>query len=270
MDYIFDTHAHYDDEKFDPDRAEVLASLQENGIRKAVDVGAGIPSSKRAQSLAAAYDFLYCALGVHPTEVGDLNDETRAWLRTQAASDPKCVAIGEIGLDYYWEDTPHEDQKREFLWQMDLARELGKPIIIHSREAARDTYDLMKEARAGEIGGVLHCYSYTREMAREFLEMDFYFGVGGVITFKNSVKLKEAAQYIPLDRIVLETDCPYLAPVPFRGKRNSSLYLPYVVEALAQVRGISEEEVLRATWENAHRLYRLPDPLCNEDGFMLK
>lgn len=167
----------------------------------------------------------------------------------------KCVAVGEIGLDYYWDDPAREIQKKWFILQLQLARECRLPVIIHSRDAARDTADIMTAEKAGEIGGVIHCFSYTKETARIFLEMGFYIGIGGVLTFQNARKLKEAVEYIPMDRIVLETDCPYLAPVPFRGKRNSSLNLPYVVEALASVKGISGEEVRRAAWENGLRLY---------------
>ena len=254
---IFDTHAHYDDEAFDEDRDEVLKSLAENGIGKLVDIGASIDSCKRAQKISHEYDFAYCALGVHPTEIGDLNDETCKWLREQCMNDEKCVAVGEIGLDYYWDDTKPEDQKKWFEWQMELAREIEKPIIIHSREAAKDTVDMMKAAKAGEIGGVVHCYSYSKEMAREFLDMDFYFGIGGVLTYKNARKLVETVEYLPLEKIVLETDCPYLSPVPNRGKRNSSLNIPYVVTCMSQIKGISEEEIIKATWDNAHRLYRI-------------
>ena len=167
------------------------------------------------------------------------------------------MAVGEIGLDYYWNEPDRELQKEWFRRQLNLARELAKPVIIHSRDAAKDTVDLMTEEHAEEIGGVIHCYSYTKETAEVFLKMGFYFGIGGVLTFKNAKKLKEAVAYIPLDRIVLETDCPYLAPEPNRGKRNSSLNIPYVVKALAEIKGVEEETVRKAAWENAHKLYRL-------------
>jgi TatD DNase family protein len=167
------------------------------------------------------------------------------------------VAVGEIGLDYYWEEPDAAIQKEWFARQLDLARELELPVVIHSRDAAKDTIDVMTAAGADQIGGVIHCYSYTKEIARTFLNMGFYFGIGGVLTFKNAKKLKEAVEYLPMDRIVLETDSPYLAPVPFRGKRNSSLNIPYVIEALAQIKGISQEEVRRYAWENAHSLYQM-------------
>lgn len=253
---IFDTHAHYDDEAFDTDRDELLNSLPANGIARVVNVGSSLASCRHTIELTERYDFVYGAIGVHPSETGELSREDLEWLR-RACQSKKCVAVGEIGLDYYWDEPEREIQKLWFSEQLDLAREQKLPVIIHSRDAAKDTADIMTAKRAGEIGGVIHCYSYTKETAKTFLDMGFYFGIGGVLTFKNARKLKEAAEYIPMDRIVLETDCPYLAPEPNRGKRNSSLNLPYVAAALAQLKGISEEEVRAAAWENACRLYRL-------------
>ncbi len=256
MEKIFDTHAHYDDEAFDPDRDELLRGLPENGIEKVVNVGASLASCRRTLELMNRYEHVYGALGVHPSETAELDEEALAWLRQQCQVE-KCLAVGEIGLDYYWDEPDREVQKKWFVRQLGLARELKKPVIIHSRDAAKDTVDLMKAERASEIGGVVHCYSYTTETAKQFLDMGFYFGIGGVLTFQNARKLKEAAAYLPLDHIVLETDCPYLAPVPNRGKRNSSLYIPYVVTALAKLKGVEEDTVRQAAWENAHRLYRL-------------
>ena len=253
---IFDTHAHYDDEAFDEDRDALLAELPENGIARVVNVGASLASCGRTIELMNRYDYIYGAIGVHPSETAELNDEAFEWLRQQCQLE-KCVAVGEIGLDYYWDEPDRELQKEWFRRQLNLARELAKPVIIHSRDAAKDTMDLMTEEHAEEIGGVIHCYSYTKETAEVFLKMGFYFGIGGVLTFKNAKKLKEAVAYIPLDRIVLETDCPYLAPEPNRGKRNSSLNIPYVVKALAEIKGVEEETVRKAAWENAHKLYRL-------------
>lgn len=253
---IFDTHAHYDDEAFDEDRDALLAELPENGIARVVNVGASLASCGRTIELMNRYDYIYGAIGVHPSETAELNDEAFEWLRQQCQLE-KCVAVGEIGLDYYWDEPDRELQKEWFRRQLNLARELAKPVIIHSRDAAKDTVDLMTEVHAEEIGGVIHCYSYTKETAEVFLKMGFYFGIGGVLTFKNAKKLKEAVAYIPLDRIVLETDCPYLAPEPNRGKRNSSLNIPYVVKALAEIKGVEEETVRKAAWENAHKLYRL-------------
>lgn len=259
---IFDTHAHYDDEAFDEDREDLLAQLPAEGIARVVNVGASLTSCRRTLELAEQYDFMYCAIGVHPNETAELNEEHFKWL-WEACGHPKCVAVGEIGLDYYWDEPERAVQKEWFVRQLELARELALPVVIHSRDAAKDTADLMIAARAGEIGGVIHCYSYTRETARTFLDMGFYFGIGGVLTFQNARKLKEAVEYIPMERIVLETDCPYLAPVPFRGKRNSSLYIPNVIDALAQIKGISGEEVREQAWKNAHDLYRIKDAVSS-------
>lgn len=253
---IFETHAHYDDAKFDTDREMLLAELPQRGISPVINAGSSIATTKTTLSLAQEYPFLYAAVGVHPSDVDDLNEDTYAWLRQQTTLQ-KTVAVGEIGLDYYWPEPDHETQKKWFLRQLDLAREIKKPVIIHSRDAAKDTVDLMTEAHAEEIGGVIHCYSYTKETAKIFLDMGFYFGIGGVLTFKNAKKLKEAVEYIPMDRIVLETDCPYLAPEPNRGKRNSSLNIPYVIAAMAQIKGITEEEVRKAAWDNSLRLYHI-------------
>jgi len=253
---IFETHAHYDDAKFDTDREMLLADLPQRGISPVINVGSSIATTKTTLSLAQEYPFLYAAVGVHPSDVDDLNEDTYAWLRQQTTLQ-KTVAVGEIGLDYYWPEPDHETQKKWFLRQLELAREIKKPVIIHSRDAAKDTVDLMTEAHAEEIGGVIHCYSYTKETAKIFLDMGFYFGIGGVLTFKNAKKLKEAVEYIPMDRIVLETDCPYLAPEPNRGKRNSSLNIPYVIAAMAQIKGITEEEVRKAAWDNSLKLYRM-------------
>ena len=253
---IFETHAHYDDAKFDTDREMLLAELPQRGISPVINAGSSIATTKTTLSLAQEYPFLYAAVGVHPSDVDDLNEDTYAWLRQQTTLQ-KTVAVGEIGLDYYWPEPDHETQKKWFLRQLELAREIKKPVIIHSRDAAKDTVDLMTEAHAEEIGGVIHCYSYTKETAKIFLDMGFYFGIGGVLTFKNAKKLKEAVEYIPMDRIVLETDCPYLAPEPNRGKRNSSLNIPYVIAAMAQIKGITEEEVRKAAWDNSLKLYRM-------------
>lgn len=254
---IFDTHAHYDDEAFDGDRDTLLASLPGQGIAKVVNVGASLSSCAEVIKLTQRYPHAYCSIGVHPSEVAELTEAGLAQLK-ELCTHEKCVAVGEIGLDYHWEEPSAELQKKWFVRQLSLAREVGKPLIIHSRDAAKDTADILAAERAGEIGGVVHCFSYTKEMAKIFLDMGFYIGLGGVLTFKNAKKLKEAAEYIPLERIVLETDCPYLAPEPYRGQRNSSLHLPYVASALAQIKGIPEEEARKAAWANSHSLYRLP------------
>lgn len=253
---IFDTHAHYDSEAFDEDRESLLSGLQEQGIGAVVNIGASIQTTKNTLELTEKYPFIYGAVGVHPNETGELNDGLMDWLR-EAAGKSKVVAIGEIGLDYYWDQPDRETQKYWFVRQLDLAKETGLPVVIHSRDSAKDTLDIMKGQKAGDIGGVIHCFSYGTELAREYLNMGFYIGVGGVLTFKNARKLKEVVEYVPMDRLVLETDCPYLSPVPFRGKRNSSLYLPYVVEAVGQIKGLSREQVEQITYDNARKLYGL-------------
>ena len=243
---IFETHAHYDDEKFDEDRAELLSSMQENGIGRIINVSANLESLENTRKLMEAYPFIYGAFGLHPDEVGDLNEDVMARMRELCRME-KAVAVGEIGLDYYWDKENHEKQEYWFRRQIALAREEKLPMIIHSREAAADTLRVMKEEKSEEIGGVIHCFSYSVEMAEEYLKMGFYLGIGGVVTFKNAKKIKEVVQMAPMERILLETDSPYLAPVPYRGKRNSSLYLPYVVQEIAELKGISEEEVIETT-----------------------
>ena len=253
---IFDTHAHYDDEAFDEDREEILSSLKANNISYVTNIGASMASSRMSLELAKKYNFIFAAIGVHPSETQELDEEKIQWLKDNS-SHPKVVAIGEIGLDYYWNEPSPDIQKKWFERQLDIAREVGLPVVIHSRDAARDTMDIMKYKKAEEIGGVIHCYSYHREQAKEYLDMGFYFGIGGVITFNNAKKLREVVEYLPMDKIVLETDAPYLSPVPNRGKRNSSLNLPYVVKAIADIKGISEKEVMDITRVNAKALYRL-------------
>lgn len=255
---IFESHAHYDDEDFDKDREELLDSLAEHGIGTVINIGASIAGSEMTVELSERYPFLYGAVGVHPSEVEELTEEGLARLRSLCGHE-KIVAVGEIGLDYHYPEPAVSVQKEWFERQLELAREVKLPVIIHSREAAKDTLDIMKAHRAEEIGGVIHCFSYAKEMAKEYLDMDYYFGIGGVITFKNAKKLKEAVQYIPMDRILLETDSPYLSPEPHRGERNSSLNLPYVAEAISELKGISYEEVVEITERNARRLFHLTD-----------
>lgn len=250
---IFETHAHYDDDAFAEDREELISSLLCGKIGKIINVGASIATTKTTLQLASQYANMYAAVGVHPSDISDLNEETYAWLCAQTKN-PKTVAVGEIGLDYYWDKEP-EVQKRQregFRLQLAMARESGLPVIIHSRDAAEDTMDILKEA---DTCGVIHCYSYSPEMAREYVKMGYYIGVGGVVTFKNAKKLKQTVEQIPLERILLETDCPYMAPEPYRGKRNESSYLPYIVEKIAELKHVTPEEVERITWQNAMRLF---------------
>lgn len=250
---IFDTHAHYDDAQFDEDREELLNSMQEQGVGVIVNVSATYDSCESVVDMVQKYPFMYAAVGIHPDEVGSLTEERFARMEELFQRD-KVVAVGEIGLDYYWDNESHDIQKKWFVRQLDLARRLSLPVLIHSREAAADTMEVMKEQAKG-LKGIIHCYSYSREMAREYVKMGFHIGVGGVVTFKNARKLKETVEEIPLTSIVLETDCPYLAPVPYRGKRNQSGYIRYVAEAVAEIKGVSFEEVVARTRENAREVY---------------
>lgn len=250
---IFESHAHFDAEQFDEDRAELLNSMQENGVGTIVNVSATLKSCTEVVELAQQYPFVYAAVGVHPDEVGELNEETFAHVKEQCQKE-KVVAVGEIGLDYYWDNEAHDVQKKWFIRQLELARELDLPVIIHSREAAADTLEVMKEHAKG-LRGVIHCFSYSKELAREYVKMGFHIGIGGVVTFKNSKKLKEVVEAIPMEWILLETDSPYLAPVPYRGKRNTSLYIPYIAEEIARIKGITYEEVVAQTEQNGRQLF---------------
>lgn len=264
---IFDTHTHYDDDAFAEDREELLSGLSEQGVGCVVDVSSDFAGILDVLRLAADHDFIYAAVGVHPTEVYGLKDSeieavedyARKGIRLFHAEreESKVVAIGEIGLDYHYPDTEKEKQKNWFAMQIDLAKRLKKPIIVHSRDAAKDTLDLIRAENAKEAGGVIHCFSYEPEMAKIYTDMGFYIGIGGVVTFKKARKLKEIAAKMPLELMLLETDCPYLAPEPFRGRRNQSALIRYVAETVAELRGMDAEDVIRITTENARRFYRL-------------
>lgn len=257
---IFDTHAHYDDETFNEDRNELLEQLKDNGVETVVNIGASIESSKSTIELTKQYEHVYGAIGVHPSDTSELTEESFQWLKDQTSL-PKIVAIGEIGLDYYWDTPERELQKYWFKKQLYLAIDLEMPVVIHSRDAAEDTLTIMKEAKQyalehnKKFTGVIHCFSYGIEIAREYVKMGFYLGIGGVVTFKNGKKLKEVVKEIPMESLVLETDCPYLSPEPNRGKRNSSLNLSYVVEKIAEIKDITKEEVINITNQNAKKLY---------------
>lgn len=251
---IFESHAHYDDDAFNDDREQLLNTMAEHGIGTIIDVGASMESTRRAVELAHDYPFIYAAAGVHPNETGELTQADMQELQKLAA-DPRVVAIGEIGLDYHWDEPARQIQKQWFIRQLQLAKEVKLPVIIHSRSAARDTLDIMKSEHAEELNGVIHCYSYSKESAKSFLDMGYYFGIGGVVTFQNAKKLKEAVQYLPIDNILLETDSPYLAPVPNRGRRNDSRNLPIIAHAIAELKGMTDEEVIRVTARNAQRLF---------------
>ena len=263
---IFETHTHYDDERFGEDRASLLNSMEAHGIAPIINVGSTLEGARMSLLLAKEYPFVYAAIGVHPSDIetltdggeipGDPHERGLDWIR-EHASDPRVVAIGEIGLDYYWEkdEEVRRQQRHYFRRQLAIAREADLPVIIHSREACEDTLFILKEAVALGTRGVMHCYSYSPEIAEEYVKMGFYLGVGGVITFKNARKLKETVQRVPLSSLVVETDCPYLAPEPFRGQRNESTYLPYVVQAISKLRELTEEQVISETAKNARRLF---------------
>lgn len=255
---IFDTHAHYDDEAFDKDCEELLKSFPEHNVMAVTNIGTNIDISRITAQLTEQYDYVYGAVGMYPTEVYAFEtSDAMEQLRSLVTEHERVVAIGEIGLDYHYDNIDKALQQKWFEAQMNLARELNVPIVVHSRDAAQDTIAVMRQAKAGEIGGVVHCYSYTKETAREFLDMDFYFGIGGVVTFKNAKKLVEAVAYIPMERMVLETDSPYLSPI--RSERNTSLNLPLVAAKIAEIKGISVQEVYDITWENAHKLYKIKE-----------
>lgn len=253
---IFETHAHYDDEQFQNDRDLLIQDLLKDKISNIINVSSSVESISSCLALSEKYDKIYGALGVHPSDIAGLNEQNFAWIREQCKN-PKAAAVGEIGLDYYW-DKEEDVQRRQREWffrQMKLAEEVNLPVIIHSRDAAEHTLQVMREAHAENIPGVIHCYSYSLEMAKEFVKMGYYIGVGGVVTFKNARKLKETVVGIPLERILLETDAPYLAPEPNRGKRNHSGNLTYVAEKIAELKGITPGEVEDVTRENARRLF---------------
>ena len=252
---LFDTHAHLDDRAFDEDREQLLCGLAARGTSLVMNPGCSLESSENAVALANRYPWIYAAVGSHPDVADEVNDAVLERYRRLAAENPKVKAIGEIGIDYHYEDIPRELQLKAFRMQMALARELGLPVIVHEREAHEDGMKVVKEFP--EVTGVFHCYSGSAEMARQLVDLGWYIGFTGVLTFKNARKAIETAQSIPLERIVLETDCPYMAPVPFRGKRNDPGYLCYMAEKLAQIRGLSVEEIGHITAENGKRLYRI-------------
>ena len=263
---IFETHAHYDDEKFKEDREQLVSSLPEQNIKRVINVGADFAGCVDSVALAEKYDYIYAAIGIHPSNIEDATEENLAWIKGKASWE-KTVAIGEIGLDYYWDKEPtvQQAQREMFCRQLALAKEMSLPVIIHSRDAAEDTMKIMQQAHKDGIPGVIHCYSYSKEMAKEYVKMGYYIGVGGVVTFKNAKKLKETVAEIGLPHIVLETDCPYMAPEPHRGTRNDSRNLIYVVKTIAELTGTTPEEVETVTWENAKRLFqKVRRPSCQK------
>lgn len=251
MNNIFDSHAHYTDKAFNDDRKELLDSLGESGICGVINCGADLESSQKSVALSKEYDYMYCACGVHPEEVDGLSEKYIDILRNMAKNE-KCVAIGEIGLDYYWRQDNKELQKKVFEEQILLAKELDLPIIVHDREAHEDTLAILKKHKPK---GVLHCFSGSVETAKEILKIGMYIGLGGAVTFKNAKKPVEVAEMLPLDRLLLETDCPYMAPVPMRGKRNYSAYIQYVAEKIGEIKGIDPQTVLDITTGNTKTLF---------------
>ena len=252
---LFDTHAHMDDRAFDNDRAELLRSLPEQGLELVMNPGCSLESSRNASRLSQKYNYLYAAVGSHPDAADEVNEEVLEEYRKLCKLNPKIKAIGEIGLDYHYEDIPRELQLKAFRAQMALAKELGLPAIVHERDAHEDGMAVVREFP--EVTGVFHCYSGSAEMARQLVDKGWYIGFTGVLTFKNARKAVEVAASIPLERIVLETDCPYMAPEPFRGKRNHPGYLYRMAEKLAEIRGMSVEEIHTVTVENGRRLYKI-------------
>lgn len=251
MNNIFDTHAHYDDEKFDSDRDETLKRVYAEGVNLIINCGCDEKSSRTALSLAGKYKYVYAAVGIHPENITEDSEKELSAIK-ELAKNKKAVAIGEIGLDYYWDDTKKQEQKDIFIKQIIIANEFSLPVIIHDREAHGDTLEILKEYKPK---GVLHCYSGSAEMAKEVLKLGMYIGFGGSLTFKNARKTVEVAEIVPLDRILFETDCPYMAPVPMRGKRNESAYIRYVAEKMAEIKKITVQEMIDIATENGKRLF---------------
>ncbi|RXE59303.1 TatD family hydrolase [Acetivibrio mesophilus] len=253
---LFDSHAHYDNQRFDEDRFETIKKAYDSGVTYILNAAADMASSVETISLTREFEFVYGAVGVHPHAVSEMNDNDIATLANFTMED-KIVAIGEIGLDYYYDYSPREQQKLWFAKQISLARKLNLPIIVHDRDAHKDVLDIIKSEQAKDVGGVFHCYSGSVEMLRDVLENNFCISVGGALTFKNAKKTVEVVEHVPLDKLLIETDCPYLTPEPHRGKRNDSSYVRLVAEKIAKIKGISFEEVAEATMNNSKRLFNI-------------
>ncbi|MGI8387346.1 TatD family hydrolase [Robertmurraya sp. P23] len=251
---LFDTHVHLNAEQFSEDLNEVIDRARMEGVQYMVVVGFDRPTILKAMELIEEYDFIYASIGWHPVDAIDMRDEDLVWIE-ELAKHPKVVAIGEMGLDYYWDKSPKDVQQEVFRKQIQLAKKLRLPIVIHNREATADIVTILKEENAAEVGGIMHCFSGSVEVAKECVEMNFYISLGGPVTFKNAKKPKEVAQEIPLNKLLIETDCPYLAPHPYRGKRNEPSYVKLVAEQIAELKGLSYEEVSQVTTENAKILF---------------
>lgn len=253
---LFDTHAHYDDERFNEDRDEVIDRAYRSGVTCILNASSNLSSAVESISLARKFDFMYAAVGVHPHNVEEITENTLSVL-TRLVEDPKVVAIGEIGLDYYYDFAPRELQKHWFAMQIRLAKELDLPIIVHNRDSHEDVMKIIKDEDAKSTGGVFHCYSGSAEMAKELLDNNFYISVGGPVTFKNAKKIIEVVKYVPDDRLLIETDCPYLTPEPLRGRRNESSYIKFIAEKIAEIKGTNFEKIAHITTENAKRLFNI-------------
>jgi TatD DNase family protein len=253
---LFDTHVHLNADQFQEDVEDVMKRAQEAGVKRMVVVGFDRLTITRAMELVEKYDWLYAAVGWHPVDAIDMTEEDLNWIE-ELANHPKVVAIGEMGLDYHWDKSPKDVQKDVFRRQIRLAKKVKLPIIIHNREATQDIVDILKEEGASDVGGVMHCFSGSAETALECVKLNFYISLGGPVTFKNAKKPKEVAEAVPLDKLLIETDCPYLAPHPYRGKRNEPAYVKLVAEEIAALKHLSYEEVAAATMKNANTLFQL-------------
>ncbi|HMM69152.1 TatD family hydrolase [Gudongella oleilytica] len=255
---FIDSHAHLDDPRFDQDRENVIESLREDGVDVVINIGADKESSLSTLELARKYDNIYAVAGVHPHSASELEEDGLDWLR-EIAKEEKVVAIGEIGLDFYYDNSPRDIQRKWFKAQLQLAKELGLPVVIHTRDAAKETYDILKEAAAdGKLKVLMHCYSGSAEMAMDYARLGFYIALGGAVTFKNARVPREVASVIPLENLMIETDCPYMTPEPFRGKRNEPKLVNLVAEKIAEIKAMPVEELAKATADNARRFFRLP------------
>ena len=253
---IIDSHAHLDDSRFDYDRDMIIKNLKNNGIELVINIGADLKTSIASVSLADKYDNIYAAVGVHPHSAKEMDNSTIEILKSFAKRD-KVVAIGEIGLDFHYDNSPRDIQRKWFKEQLKLAKEVDLPVIIHTREAAQETFDILKEAQDGSLRGVLHCYSGSVEMALEYIKLGFYISIAGPVTFNNAKVTKEVAKAVPLDKLLIETDCPYLTPMPYRGKRNEPMFTKYVAETIAEIRGITFDELAKATNRNTKELFKI-------------
>ncbi|MDN4860148.1 TatD family hydrolase [Priestia megaterium] len=255
---LFDTHVHLNAEQYEDDLQEVINRALEKGVQNMVVVGFDEPTIKKAIQIAEMYDFIYASVGWHPVDAVDMTDEHLAWIE-ELAQHPKVVALGEMGLDYHWDKSPKEVQKDVFRRQIRLARKVNLPIIIHNRDATEDVVTILKEEHVEEVGGIMHCFTGSIEVAKQCMDMNMYISFGGPVTFKNAKKPKEVATELPLDKLLIETDCPYLTPHPFRGKRNEPGYVSYVAEQIAELKGITYEELAAITTANAKKLFGIND-----------